>query len=761
MKKTVVSVLSVFLFFSSCMEHRHGEEPAGEKPVKVVLIHTSDSHSKYLPFRVKPNMFDREMGLRSDYPPCWNLNDGQSGGPFYCDGAWSEKHQGYRVWDGSEYIYVSRDKLIKPSEQGMKEGYITEDFNHDGICDIKDCQRCWDRNRNNFCDPEEDVNGDGICDINDCLAQKDDPEIYKCWDREGPQEQPKNGVCDWWEDKNNDEKCGLEDCVYMWDKNNNFKCDFPYDNEKKGHFYSEGHEKAGERVTEKHLIEDINKDGVCDSKDYFPELVNTGGVARVATVAEKIRQKNKNIPVLHFDSGDTFQGAPQFNLFQGEMEMLTLSSIGVDAMVIGNHEFDNGVSRLEDVYREKGGPPLLAANYLFESSSGNKLHNLVKPYIIMNRGGLKIGVVGIGNDSSLTSLSEVGNSLGFVAKDPVETAKHYVSMIRSRCDIVILLTHTGLEGDYELAENVSGVDIILGGHHHVVLDPVKVLKGPDGKDTLIIHSGVDFKIVGELELIVRNREISWYDYRTHPITDSVPEDPEILSMLDPYIRHLDQAQNLKEVVGETRSMLERNDVNGGDSMLGNLLCDSMMDHTLVKAEFATTNTLGIRADIPAGSITREKLYEVFPFENTVVYMYMSGKELKEMFDFNARRSASRGCTSQLQIGGAQMVVDCSPPDDMQEKYGSYALTKYLKIGEVEVIKNYKLLQPYSIFKMATNDYMGGGGSGFSMLKRNTTAVETSVPLRDAFISYLEKIGVVDPDNFSADKPENKRIRMLN
>ncbi len=103
----------------------------------------------------------------------------------------------------------------------------------------------------------------------------------------------------------------------------------------------------------------------------------------------------------------------------------------------------------------------------------------------------------------------------------------------------------------------------------------------------------------------------------------------------------------------------------------------MIQHELSRAQFAVTNTLGIRADIPTGDISFEKLYEVYPFENTIVTMYLSGKEIKEMFDFVARRSATRGCKTQLQVSGMRVVLDCSPPPELVERHNSFALTEYL------------------------------------------------------------------------------------
>jgi len=685
MMRVLFIVLSVVLLAAGCIENSYGETPVDPAvPRKLVLIHTTDSHSKYFPFWLQPNMFDRALGVTSHNPPCWDT--GWTGGVSYCDGAWIASQERYKVWQSGKYVYLTDEEMAA-------QGLVSEDVNRDGRCDIHDCAITWDR------------------------------------DRDG-------------------------------------KCSYPYDAATASFTRGDGTvvdptDKSAYN-TAKSASEDVNRDGRCSALDYRPELASTGGIARMATIFKQIRDEQAAFPVLHIDTGDTFQGAPEFNLFRGELEMRALQALGVDAMVLGNHEFDNGAAAFVKAYERSGGFPLLAGNFLFDGRAQNGLSELVEPYAILHRGTLRIGVVGISNDSSITSMNQVGNSLGFYGLDPIETAKLYVGLIRAQCDVVIIASHQGLDGDYALAEQVPGVDVILGGHHHVVLDPPKVLKGPDGRDVIIVHSGVDLKIAGELQVMVQNGRVVWHSYITHANTDAVAEDADMVNILRPFSETLRYAQDLGEVVGYATSMIRRTDPTGGDSPLGNLVTGSMMQHELVRADFAVTNSMGIRADIPAGDISREKLYEVFPFENSISVMYLSGKELKDLFDFVARRSATRGCVTQVQATGLEVELDCSPDASLQERYNSYALTRNLRIGAVTVIENYALKLPHAIFKMATNDYMARGGSGFDMLLRNTTRRDTSIPLRDALIEFMQGLGGdIDPADFSAEKSGVKHITMIN
>ncbi len=747
----------------SCMNGHYGEaNTASDIPRKLVIIHTTDSHAKYFPFWMEPNMFDRDMGLTSNYAPCWDL-DYHPGGGSFCTGAYDADKGKFKVWNGTEYVYMTEEEMTNA-------GIVSEDFDRNGVCDFQDCQRCWDVNRNNRCDQEEDVDGHYGCSQSDCEVRMKDSrvsghiknDIKYCWARVGKTEHaPDNPECENRFDVTRDKLCGLSDCIMMWDKNHNFVCDYPWNNEEKTWNDADGNPITDEIEKNKarNESEDINKDGLCNLDDYKPGLVSAGGVARVATMIQRIRDSHPDIPVIYLDSGDTFQGAPEFNLYKGQVEMDSLRFLGVNAMTIGNHEFDNGTKGLVSAYTKYGGFPLLAANYFFNAENSRGLQKRTKPYVILAKGGMKIGIVGIGNDSSLNSIYKVGGSLGFNAVDAIDVATKYVKYLRDKVDLVILLSHQGLDGDYELAEKVPGVDLILGGHHHIALDPAKMIKGPDGRDVLVIHSGVNFKVVGEVELIVQNGKIVWHHYQTHAIDDKIPENGEMVNLLQPFKQGLEYAQDLHAHIARATATLRRNDPSGGDSVLGNMITDAMTIHEMSHAQCAVTNSMGIRADIPAGFITREKLYEVFPFENTLVTMYMSGKEFKEMFDYIARRSASRGCKSQVQVSGIHVEMDCSPDKELVEKYGSHALTKELRVGSTVIVKNYELVQPYVIFKMATNDYIADGGSGFYMLELNTTKLDTSVSLRDAVAEYMYDLGVIDPATYTSSG--DKRIIMKN
>ncbi len=465
-----------------------------------------------------------------------------------------------------------------------------------------------------------------------------------------------------------------------------------------------------------------------------------GGSARVAWAIA--REREKSIRSAHVDTGDFFQGAPIFNLFTGEAEVRALSAMGCDVSVIGNHEFDQGADRLADLLYHYATFPMLNANFMWDSPARegtNNMGQLVSPFFIKNYKGLTVGYIGMGNVRSLNSLGDANNSMGARAMDTFQVLESTIPQIRNQVDLLVLLSHMGLNEDIEIANRVTGLDLIFGGHDHVLTDPPLVAYNPEGKRVIIVHSGVNNKAVGRLDVVVRDGEVLAYDFATIPITSEtdiegnpkVGSDPTVANILYDYQFELDRAQDLTREIGYAAGDFPRKVV--GDSPLGNLVAEAIRVRRKVETDFSITNSLGIRADLNKGNITVGKMYEIFPFENSITTMYMSGFELQQLFDFVASKSSAYGCSAQVQISGAETVLDCKNHK-----------VKDLKINGIYVVRDYDLKEPYISFNVATNDYIADGGSGFDVFEQNTTKTYTSLSLRDVVIEYIEEKGIIEP-----------------
>jgi 5'-nucleotidase / UDP-sugar diphosphatase len=501
-----------------------------------------------------------------------------------------------------------------------------------------------------------------------------------------------------------------------------------------------------------------------------------GGIARMTTLAKRIRATSNRS--LWLDSGDCFQGAPVFNMFKGEAEMRALSLAGLQGAVVGNHEFDLGSQNLFEQIDTWAQYPLLAANYLFEdppNAEQKSLKDVVRPYQIYDIKGLKVGVIGLGNWGSLTGIFEGGNSLGIRPLEDKIALEQNVRLLRPLVDVLVVVSHLGLDEDENLTVNdvadpndvlpLQGVDLILGGHLHIVTDPPKIIPNDaKGNSTIVVHSGAFAKFVGRLDVTVhvgedngdpdRRSRITAYGYDNIPVDSKIPDDPEIANLLWPYSvainRDIDLGGVFAYVNPPGTAKIVRSDTSGGDSQLGNLVARAMQTRSGVEAEFALTNSLGIRADFERGPLTVEQMFNVFPFENSITVIYLSGTEIQETMDFVARKSAERGCRTQAQVAGIWFDMVCRgtcPDPDPTDSFVPTACAKNIYLGEncrngdpagpIDGAKCRPVL-PTGLYRVAVNDYIARGGSGFSALKRNTSKQDTGVSLRDALQVYLRR-----------------------
>lgn len=221
---------------------------------------------------------------------------------------------------------------------------------------------------------------------------------------------------------------------------------------------------------------------------------NKGGVVRRMNYIEQVRKENKN--VLLFDAGDFLQGTPYFNLFKGKVETEAMNMMRYDAVTLGNHEFDYGLEALEKVVR-RAKFPIISSNYDF---SGTPLNNLIKPYLIFKKDGVKIGVIGI--NIQPRGLIASGNYDGMKFLQPERVANELALKLKTtdRCDMVICLSHLGYTADKRLVEQTRNIDIIIGGHSHTNMKTPDMLKNIDNKDVMVFQTAGRGIYVGRIDV---------------------------------------------------------------------------------------------------------------------------------------------------------------------------------------------------------------------------------------------------------------------
>ena len=243
-----------------------------------------------------------------------------------------------------------------------------------------------------------------------------------------------------------------------------------------------------------------------------------GGMTGRAALINKIRAEEENVLLL--DAGDIFQGTPYFNFFGGELEFKLMSQMKYDAATIGNHDFDNGIEGLYKMLPHAKFP-FVCANYDF---SKNILKDHFQPYRIFRKGPLNIGVFGLGIE--LKGLVNENLSGGTKYLDPVAVAREMISELeQKKCDLIICLSHLGYKydlkkvSDHTLAEKVSGIDLIIGGHTHTFLDMPVLHKNKQGHETIINQVGWAGIRLGRIDYVF-DRKKSKVVKRSAPITIS-------------------------------------------------------------------------------------------------------------------------------------------------------------------------------------------------------------------------------------------------
>ena len=235
------------------------------------------------------------------------------------------------------------------------------------------------------------------------------------------------------------------------------------------------------------------------------ESNNMGGFARRMGEIDKIRSEEANVLLL--DAGDFSQGSPYFNFFNGRIETRAMKMMRYDAVTLGNHEFDNGLDTLAAVLKLVD-LPIVNSNYGLENTP---IAPFVKPYLILHRGGLKIGVFGIG--VNLKGLAFQKNYAGLELRDPLAAAAQTSDFLKNeqKCDLVICLSHLGTSAedssptDYDLVAASRNIDVVIGGHSHKILENVTA-NNAAGKPVIIAQMGKSGLNLGRIDLMYEKQK---------------------------------------------------------------------------------------------------------------------------------------------------------------------------------------------------------------------------------------------------------------
>jgi 5'-nucleotidase / UDP-sugar diphosphatase len=453
-----------------------------------------------------------------------------------------------------------------------------------------------------------------------------------------------------------------------------------------------------------------------------------GGFARIATLVSGIRGSNAH--TLYLDSGDLIEGTDAFTAFDGEPEMRALSALRVDASALGNHDLDPGVPDFLAKHRQFARFPVLAANFAAPRSG---LGGALTPYLVLNAGGVRVGVIGVANETSPGGLDSDNNTYGISLTPVAEAVQDAIDTLRPSVDLVVAITHLGLDADEAMIRATSGLDVVLGGHQHLTIDSplerydcgpaLRAERGCRERRVVLVHSGAFGRYVGRVDLSLLpaasadsgdapdGLEVVSATHALLPVSDQVKDDPTLAALLEPYRERLASA-GFDLPVAFALGPVPRYGDNGGDSPLGNLIADAI--RARAQSDVALLNTTGIRADLPPGALTKAELVAALPFGDTLTVLHLSGAELTALFEKQAQLAGARACESPFQGSGFALTIGC--------RAGAASHLQQLSVAGAPV-------SPSATYSLVTTDYLADSGAGFEAIaQRSKRAALDADPL---------------------------------
>ncbi|WP_062051874.1 bifunctional UDP-sugar hydrolase/5'-nucleotidase [Bacillus sp. JCM 19034] len=398
-------------------------------------------------------------------------------------------------------------------------------------------------------------------------------------------------------------------------------------------------------------------------------------VAHRITAVRSIREEVEHSLLL--DAGDVFSGTLFFNQYLGQADLEFMNMAEYDAMVPGNHEFDKGPEVFAD-FIKKAQFPFVSSNInysqepsfsdLFIDVIGAPAENgKVYPAIVKEFDGERVGIIGLTTEDTVF-VANPGDHIVF--ENYLEKAKETVKRLEEEgVNKIIALTHLGYRYDRTLAEEVEGIDIVVGGHSHTLLDKPVVFH-ENTKPTLVVQANEYGEFLGRLDVTFdENGVLQSWDGQLIKVDEQdengqyvYEEDPAATARLAELQLPIEELK--KHVVGHTSIFLdaEREHIRSQETNLGNLIADGMLEKAQesVDAQIALQNAGGIRASIAEGDITLGDVLTVLPFGNTLVTLELTGEEIVEALELSVS-SIDDGHGRFLQVAGLRFYFDRNEP----------------------------------------------------------------------------------------------------
>ena len=472
-------------------------------------------------------------------------------------------------------------------------------------------------------------------------------------------------------------------------------------------------------------IEPINRfDSTCSAEDDAAGEC-FGGVARIKTFLDGRRAELDGENVLVLDAGDQFQGSLMYTTYKGDVEAEMMNAIGFDAMAVGNHEFDDGPEQLAEFAGEVD-VPIVSGN-LDLSQSDILGEEQVADHLILEVGGERIGIV-----SALATDTVETSSPGadVIFQDEIDALQADVDALTEMgVNKIIALTHVGLPMDKRIAEAVTGLDAIVGGHSHTLLsnteegaEPYPTMVG----DVPIVQAYAYSKYVGDLTLAFdAEGNVIEATGDTVLLDASVAPDAEIAAAVAERAGPIEELK--ARVIGESTEAIDGDRANcrARECAMGNLVADAMLDRVKDQGvQVAIQNGGGLRASIDAGEITMGEVLTVLPFQNTLATFSTTGADLLAALE-NGVSEVEEGAGRFPQVAGMTYVAD---------------LTAEPGARIVEATIDGAPVDPEATYLAVTNNYVRNGGDGYAMFSTAEDAYDFGPGLEQVVADFIAAQG---------------------
>jgi len=449
-----------------------------------------------------------------------------------------------------------------------------------------------------------------------------------------------------------------------------------------------------------------------------------GGYVRLDQAVRAIRKDNPD--ALFLDAGDIFQGTLFWTRHKERMPTALIDRMGYQAVIPGNHEFDDGWPtwlRLVDALRT----PVTAANVSFDPRPDSPAVDKILPYIVLERNGRKIGIVGlVTEDTPVTSSPGPGVSFSNAQKALENAIKKLTAL---DVNIIIALAHLGLESERRLlARSVDGVDIIVGAHSHSLLSnehdradgPYPVVeKTPDGSPVLLVTASSACAYLGRLDVSFDKKGIAteWkggpllLEQGTLAALNAPQPDADLVRLIDDFAVPVQAMMTTSigtiNAAGKEGRPLEDPGVmecRRGECLSGNIVTDALRLLPFKEARIAVINSGALRSSLPGGAVTPGNVLAALPFQNTPLTAKMPGAVLLQALEHGVA-AFGEGTGRLLQVSGLRYAFKPSNQPGQ-------------RICNAEVLERDGTWQPLdtkATYQIVTVDFLARGGDGFTML----------------------------------------------